>query len=65
LGVGYYNGEGIMQDKKEAYFWLFLSAENGSEDAKQILGMFSIALNVFQRMRIESRARKWLEEHHR
>ena len=37
LGLSYYNGEGVPEDKTEAAKWLRYAAEQGIEEAAEML----------------------------
>lgn len=43
LGLCYYNGDGVEKDLVEAKYWLTKAAEQGNEDAKNILDSISIS----------------------
>ena len=38
LGLAYYNGDGVLQDNKKAFFWLTKSASQGNAKGQYVLG---------------------------
>jgi TPR repeat protein len=42
LSLKYYQGEGVAQDRSEAYKWALVAASSGHKDAKNLLGELEI-----------------------
>jgi len=63
----YENGQGVVQDNKEAYFWLLLTCANSDkklfDDAKKMLNLLERELSSLQKEQIQARASKWFNEH--
>ena len=56
-------GEGVVQNHKEAYFWLLLAAANGLEEAKVERDTIAQELSKEQQEEVQARATKWFAEH--
>jgi TPR repeat protein len=54
----YEQGEGIEQNKLEAYQWYLLAADNGNQDAIQALGQSLTSLSPEQ----IQQGRQWVKE---
>ncbi len=58
VGLMYEQGEGIEQNKLEAYQWYLLAADNGNQDAIQALGQSLTSLSPEQ----IQQGRQWVKE---
>jgi TPR repeat protein len=56
-------GEDVGKDWGESYFWFLLAAANGSEKGRELRDLTEEILTSQRREEIQTRARKWFEEH--
>ena len=63
LGVCYYNGDGVRQDDKEAYYWYLISFRNGFTDAEQNVKRIENKLTDQQKQEVKKRVNEWFRNH--
>ncbi len=53
-------GEGVARDPKEAYFWLYLGTQKGSQEAVALIRQIGKdEVDTAERLEIERRANAW------
>lgn len=63
LGFMLSEGEGVIQNPEEAYFWILLSASSGFEIARKNLRNVNNKLNRSQIKGVKIRVKEWINEH--
>ena len=58
----YFAGEGVDENKIEAYKWFFISAELGSDDGKENSRFAGKSMGLSDIMQAKKLGREWLEE---
>ncbi len=59
LGVGYENGQGVLQDYVLAHMWLNLAAAQGDDDAKKARDLLASKMTPEQIAEAQQLAREW------
>ena len=61
LGAMYFAGEGVEEDKIEAYKWFFISGELGNDDGMENSQYAGESMSFGEIMNAKKLGREWLE----